>query len=135
MSLDESVGEAACQFLLQWLFYLGLVSAQVKSGGPTTATEITFNNLVLSSIFSVVSLSLGQLKVSTQLCDNWEYMFASLSQAHSLTREYSTSGSQKAIYLLASICNCSIHISIIYIPTPVALSLPEPIEVVRSLPK
>ena len=70
MSLDESVGEAACQFLLQWLFYLGLVSAQVRSGGPTTATEITFNNLVLSSIFSVVSLSLGQLKVSAQLCVN-----------------------------------------------------------------
>ena len=70
MSLDESVGEAAWQFLLQWLFYLGLVSAQVKSGSPTTATEITFNNLVLSSIFSVVSLSLGQLKVSAQLCVN-----------------------------------------------------------------
>ena len=49
MSLDESVGEAAWQFLFQWLFYLGLVSALVKSGGPTAATEITFNNLVLSS--------------------------------------------------------------------------------------
>ena len=64
MALEESVGEAAWQFLLQWLFYLALVSSVVKSDSP--ATEITFNSLVFSSIFSVVSLSLGQLKVKTQ---------------------------------------------------------------------
>ena len=70
MALEESVGEAAWQFLLQWLFYLALVSSVVKSDGPAAATEITFNSLVFSSIFSVVSLSLGQLKVSTQFYDN-----------------------------------------------------------------
>ena len=66
MALEESVGEAAWQFLLQWLFYLALVSSVVKSDSPAAATEITFNSLVFSSIFSVVSLSLGQLKVKTQ---------------------------------------------------------------------
>ena len=119
MALEESVGEAAWQFLLQWLFYLALVSSVVKSDGPAAATEITFNSLVFSSIFSVVSLSLGQLKVSTQLWKLGIHVYFFLSQAHSLTTEYSTSGSQKVIYLLAAIGKPTHHLHFIPpIPNP-----------------
>ena len=83
MAIDESVGESSYQYCLQvhlrnctlffpffltncmqWLFYLILVSAAVKTRiAPRAATKITFDSLLFSSITSITSLSLGQFKV------------------------------------------------------------------------
>ena len=49
---------------MQWLFYLILVSAAVKTRiAPRAATKITFDSLLFSSITSITCLSLGQFKV------------------------------------------------------------------------
>ena len=84
MAIDESVGESSYQYCLQvhlrnctlvffsffltncvqWLFYLILVSAAVKTRiAPRAATKITFDSLLFSSITSITCLSLGQFKV------------------------------------------------------------------------
>ena len=85
MSVDESVGESSYQFLLQVLFYLILVATNVRAADDPTViiqllltfllfsiflqkadTTITFDELRFSSTMSVLSLSMGQFKVSLQ---------------------------------------------------------------------
>ena len=89
MSVDESVGESSYQLLLQVLFYLILVATNVRAADDPTViiqlvsycylfffivfhflqkadTTITFDGLRFSSTMSVLSLSMGQFKVSLQ---------------------------------------------------------------------
>ena len=63
MATEESIGESAYQYCIQWLFFLILVSISVKSNGPKATTDITFDSLKFSSTISIISLSMGQFKV------------------------------------------------------------------------
>lgn len=119
MAIDESIGESSYQYCLQvhlrnctlvffpffltnclqWLFYLILVSAAVKTRiAPRAATKITFDSLLFSSITSITCLSLGQFKV---WLGQFQNMFVLFLQANSVMTEYSTSIAQKIIYIFA----------------------------------
>ena len=122
MAIDESVGESSYQYCLQvhlrnctlvffsffltncvqWLFYLILVSAAVKTRiAPRAATKITFDSLLFSSITSITCLSLGQFKVNLVSGQFQYYIFVLFLQANSVMTEYSTSIAQKIIYIFA----------------------------------
>ena len=119
MAIDESVGESSYQYCLQvllhpcffpffltncmqWLFYLILVSAAVKTrNAPRAATKITFDSLLFSSITSITCLSLGQFKVNLVSGQFQYYIFVLFLQANSVMTEYSTSIAQKIIYIFA----------------------------------
>jgi len=83
LSINESLGESSYQQVFQWLFYLLVVSSTVRTEGSEAGTELTFWSLLPSSLLSTISLSLGQNK------------------AHSLSAEFSSSFTQKLVYLFA----------------------------------
>jgi len=87
LSINESLCESSFQQLIQWIFYLFIVSSTVRREGTEAATDLTFWSLLPSSILSTISLSWGQYK------------------AHFLTAEYSTSLAQNIVYLCACIAS------------------------------
>ena len=63
LSIDESLGESSYQQVVQLIFYLTLVSFQVRTDGPNAQTDLEFWSLLPSFLLSTLSLSLGQNKV------------------------------------------------------------------------
>ena len=111
VAIEESVGESSYQYLLQWIFFLLSVSSAVKLQGDLEAeTKITFSSsLIFSSTTGIISLSLGQFKVLygyyspfTCLLSVGYLVLFIFFQAHSVSTEYSTSGLQKILYVLAA---------------------------------
>ena len=86
--------------MTQWLFYLSLVSITIQNKGVDAATEMTFESLKWSAVFSIISLSWGQLKVEMLFV---LYSFLITKQAHLLATEYSTTFLQKCVCFGASL--------------------------------
>ena len=82
LSVDESRGESFFQAVIQWLFYLGLVSSTIQRQGLDASTFITFESLRWSSIFSTSSLTWGQFKVWLLLLVNHSFNITVLFCRH-----------------------------------------------------
>ena len=99
LSVDESRGESFLQGMTQWLYYLSLVSITIQNKGVEAPTEMAFESLSRSAVFSIISLSWGQFKVYMLYV---LYSFLHTLQAHLLATEYSTTFLQKCVYFGAS---------------------------------
>ena len=63
LSLDESGGEASLQSAIQWATYLSIQLA-IAMQGIEESEDFTFKALCASGILGLISVSLGQVKVS-----------------------------------------------------------------------
>ena len=64
-ALDESSTESSFQGCLQWATYLTIQLVLATRTGYKEDSGFTFNTLLISGLLSTLSLTMGQLKVST----------------------------------------------------------------------
>jgi hypothetical protein len=101
--LDESASESSFQGCLQWATYQTIQLVIATLTGVKEDSSFKFNTLLFSGLLSTLSLTMGQLKVSTMSMTIMTYMSILHTQGAKISAEYLMTVPQQAVYFLAAL--------------------------------